>query len=209
MVLLWPQRRATNSDMGALNKCRCFMVIRQYQSPEDVVHGPYHCKGCDGSVGAVAIWAGSIEKHGLVHFLCLFSPACFGVKVQERVVRNAPAPAGKERNFDVPPSNQPMWIAQEHDGMCTETIIKGPNICFDMRKQANSKESTARLNLLLLIKHGKAGSFQGQPLLSHVRFGSRCCSKKVWSARLSTCRKECGVDVLIWDQIVLHTRHTV
>ena len=73
----------TESDMGALNKRRCFMVIIQQESPEDVVHGPYHRKSCNGGVGAVAIWAGSIEKHGLVHFLCLFSPACFGMKVQE------------------------------------------------------------------------------------------------------------------------------
>lgn len=93
--------------------------------------------------------------------------------------------------------------------MYTATVIKGPDNCFELRKQAKSKESTARLDLLLLVKHGKAASFQGQPLLSHARFGSRCCGEKVWSARLSTCRKERGVNMLIWDEIVLHTRHAI
>ena len=82
------------------------MMIIQQESPEDVVHGPYHCKGCDGGVGAVAIWAGSVEKHGLVHFLCLFSPTCLGVKVQERIVCNAPAPAGKKRSFFIAVTSQ-------------------------------------------------------------------------------------------------------
>ena len=41
-------------------------------------------------------------------------------------------PLQAKKEIDFAPSDQPMWVAQEHDGMRTDRIMKGADNCFEL-----------------------------------------------------------------------------